>query len=200
MLFLDSLPTWLSWLLIIIEIIIAIGLLWVFFKERDKHGIWGQVGSLLGIIVTVISMYHTLPVTKYIFSFAPVEYHGSGYNEGFYYGFWNDGMPQGWGHLEYNNFSDGETYSLELDGHQYRAIYYEGAFDKGYRVGEGTVFYEGGYRDEGTFYGIWSEGKKVFEGKRWLTNDTYNGYRELEVWATEQINADDKWLTAWINH
>ena len=111
MLFLDSLPTWLSWLLIIIEAIIAIGLLWVFFKERDKHGIWGQVGSLLGIIVTVISMYHTLPVTKYIFSFAPVEYHGSGYNEGFYYGFWNDGMPQGWGHLEYNNFSDGETYS-----------------------------------------------------------------------------------------
>ena len=122
MLFLDSLPTWLSWLLIIIEIIIAIGLLWVFFKERDKHGIWGQVGSLLGIIVTVISMYHTLPVTKYIFSFAPVEY-----------------------------------------------------------------------------YGIWSEGKKVFEGKRWLTNDTYNGYRELEVWATGPINADDKWLTAWIS-
>lgn len=199
MLFFDSLPTWLSWFLVIIEAVIAIVLLGVFHRAKDRRGVWGQIGSLFGIAVTVIGMYHTLPITKYIPPFAPVEYHGSGFNEGFYYGFWNDGMPQGLGHLKYNNFSDGETYSLEIDGHQYRAIYYEGEFDKGYRVGKGTVYYEGGYRDEGTFYGIWSEGKKVFEGKRWLTNDTYDYYYELEVWATGPITADDKQLTGWIS-
>ena len=53
-------------------------------------------------------------------------------------------------------------------------------------------------RDEGIFYGIWSEGKKVFEGKRWLTNDTHNCYREIEVWATGPITASDKKMTDWI--
>ena len=107
-------------------------------------------------------------------------------------------MPQGWGHLEYYNFSDGETYSLNIGDHQYCAIYYEGIFDKGYRVGQGIVLYEGGYKDDGTFYGIWSEGKKVFEGKRWLINDTYNCYYELEIWATGPVTANDKQLTDWI--
>ena len=101
--------------------------------------------------------------------------------------------------MGYKNFSDGETYSVDIGEHKYRAIYYEGHFDKGYRVGKGTVIYEGGYKDEGIFYGIWSEGKKVFEGKRWLVNDTYNGYVELEVWATGPITADDKLLSEWVN-
>lgn len=114
MLFLDTLPTWLSWLLVVAEAGIAIALLVAYKKAKDRHGVWGQIGSILGIIVTVIGMYHTLPITKYIFSFAPIEYHGSGYNEGYYYGFWNDGMPQGHGHLEYYNFSDGETYSVNI--------------------------------------------------------------------------------------
>lgn len=199
MLFFAALPNWLSWILTVIQAVIAIVLLRVFLKAKDKHGTLGQIGSILGIIVTIIGMYHTLPVTKLIFPFAPVEYHGSGYNEGFYYGLWNDGMPQGWGHLEYYNFSDGKTYSLNVDNHEYRAIYYEGMFDKGYRVGQGIVLYEGGYKDEGTFYGIWSEGKKVFEGKRWLINDTYNCYYELETWATGPVTANDKQLTGWIS-
>lgn len=198
MLFMNNLPTWLSWLLVVIEAIIAIALLWAYIMAKNNHGIWGQIGSILGIVVTVISMYHTLPITKYIFPFAPIEYHGSGYNEGYYYGFWNDGMPQGHGHLQYYNFSDGKTYSINLGEHAYRAIYYDGEFDKGYRFGKGTVVYEGGYMDEGTFYGIWSEGKKVFEGKRWLINDTYNCYYEVEVWATGPVTANDIPLTDWI--
>ena len=198
MLYLDALPTWLSWLLVLFESIIAVSLLVNYARLRDKFGVWGQIGSTAGILITIIGMYHTLPVTKYIFSFAPVEYHGSGYNEGYYYGWWRDGMPQGYGHLTYDNFGDGKTYSLTIGEHEYRGLYYEGEFDKGYRVGQGTVVYEGGYKDEGIFYGIWSEGKKVFEGKRWLINDTYNCYYELEVWATGPITADDKVLSGWI--
>ena len=198
MLFLKSLPTWISWALVAAQAVIAISLLIGYKKLKDKFGVWGQVGTILGIIVTIIGMYHTLPITRYIFSGAPLEYHGSGYNEGYYYGFWNDGMPQGWGHLEYYNFNDGETYTITVDGHPYRALYYEGYFDKGYRMGKGSVVYEGGYKDEGAFYGIWSEGKKVFAGKRWLINDTYNCCYELEVWANGPITADDKPLTGWM--
>ena len=76
MLFLNSLPTWLSWLLVVIEAGIAIALLIAYKMAKDRHGVWGQIGSILGIVVTVIGMYHTLPITKYIFSFAPIEYHG----------------------------------------------------------------------------------------------------------------------------
>lgn len=96
----------------------------------------------------------TLPVTKYIFSFAPVAYHGYGYNEGYYYGWWKDGMPQGNERLTYTNYSDGKTYAVEIGEHQYRGLYYEGEFDKGWRVGQVMMYYEGGYRDEGTFYGV----------------------------------------------
>lgn len=131
MLFFAALPNWLSWILTVIQAVIAIVLLRVFLKAKDKHGTLGQIGSILGIIVTIIGMYHTLPVTKLIFPFAPVEYHGSGYNEGFYYGLWNDGMPQGWGHLEYYNFSDGKTYSLNVDNHEYRPFIMKVCLTKG---------------------------------------------------------------------
>ena len=95
MFFSDSLPTWLFWLFVLGEAIIAVVLLIVYKKAKDSKGVWGQIGTILGIIVAIISMYGTLPVTKYILSFAPLEYHGSGYNEGYYYGWRKDGMTQG---------------------------------------------------------------------------------------------------------
>ena len=64
MLFLDSLPTWLSWLLVAIEAGIAVALLIAYKKAKDRYGIWGQIGSILGIVVAVIGMYHTLPINK----------------------------------------------------------------------------------------------------------------------------------------
>lgn len=108
----------------------------------------------------------------------------SDYNEGWYVGEWNDGQPNGYGRLTYDDFSDGKYYSLDFETYECKALYYEGQFSDGYRYGEGTVVYENGYKDEGTFYGSWQNDKIVFQGKRWLINDQYNGYWPITIIAS----------------
>ena len=101
------------------------------------------------------------------------------------------------GHLERDGFGDGKAYSINIGDVEYRALYYEGQFVRGYRDGEGVVQYEGGYRDEGTFYGVWSEGKVVSRGKRRIVNDTYNGYYDVEVRATSPSEAECVYGSEW---
>ena len=108
----------------------------------------------------------------------------SDYNEGWYEGEWSDGQPNGYGKLTYDDFADGKYYALTFSTYDCKALYYEGQFSNGYRYGEGTVVYENGYIDEGTFYGSWQDGKIVFQGKRWLINDTYNGYWPITITAS----------------
>lgn len=92
-------------------------------------------------------------------------YYGSGYNEVIYTGELSNGKPNGWGKLEYkDNNGDGLFYTLTFDTESYRAEYYEGYFKDGFRYGQGTVEYEGGYSTVGTYYGAWQAGKTVFEG------------------------------------
>lgn len=188
--FLYSCPTWLSWFLVIVQILIIVFLLRDAIKQRNQKDIWGLIKDILGILVTVIALYPTLPCTRYIFPFAPVEYNPTPYVEGYYYGFWKDGMPQGHGRLTYNGFADTQYYSLEVEGQSYKALYYEGEFDLGNRNGEGVVVYESGFIDEGTFKGPWADGVIVFRGKRWYINDTYNGYFDVVVTATSGITSD----------
>lgn len=116
----------------------------------------------------------------------------SDYNEGWYEGEWSNGQPNGYGKLTYDDFSDGKYYALVSDAFECKAIYYEGWFSDGYRNGEGTVVYENGYKDEGIFYGSWQDGKVVFQGKRWLINERYNGYWPVTITAsgTSTSNAE----------
>lgn len=115
------------------------------------------------------------------------------YNEGWYEGEWKNNQPNGYGKLTYDDFSDGKYYSINTSNHEYKALYYEGQFLDGYRYGKGTVVYENGYKDEGIFYGSWQNGKVVFEGKRWLINNTYNGYWPITITASSPTNANTKY-------
>lgn len=117
----------------------------------------------------------------------------SDYNEGWYEGEWKNNQPNGNGKLTYDGFSDGKYYSIGTGNHECKALYYEGQFLDGYRYGKGTVVYENGYKDEGTFYGLWQNGKVVFEGKRWLMNNTYNGYWPITIIASSPTKADEKY-------
>lgn len=104
---------------------------------------------------------------------------------------------QGKGRLTYHHFVDEQFYSLFDSSGSYRAQYYDGEFDKGWRVGQGTVVYEGGYKDVGTFYGKWKAGKIVFEGQRWKDD---KWYVNLTIEATGPITAVDHYETDhWID-
>lgn len=107
-------------------------------------------------------------------------YWKTNYINGWYEGEWNNGHPNGWGKLTYDLSDNADHYTLDNN----KALYYEGEFADGLRCGCGTVVYENGYKDEGTFYGCWQDGKVVFKGKRWLINDTYNGYWPITITAS----------------
>lgn len=115
------------------------------------------------------------------------------YNEGWYEGEWSNGQPNGYGKLTYDDFSDGKYYALSFSTSECKALYYEGQFSDGYRYGEGTVGYENGYKDEGTFYGPWQSGKIVFQGKRWLINDRYNGYWPITITASSTSTSNTEY-------
>lgn len=122
-------------------------------------------------------------------TFVKCYYHASDYNEGYYEGEWLNGKPHGWGKLVYDDFDDGKFYSLMLNGTSIKALFYEGNFVDGFRSGYGTVTYERGYKDEGTFNGIWKADKITFEGKRWLKNDEFEGYWPVTERATSNVAA-----------
>jgi len=125
------------------------------------------------------------------------RYQGSDWAEGWYEGEWSNGKPNGYGKLTYDDFEDGKFISLDTDGTSYKAISYEGYFVDGWRDGSGVTTYEGGYREEGTFYGKWSAGKTVFEGKRWKTTDESEGYWPLTMVAIDSVYSDDR-LGEWV--
>lgn len=79
---------------------------------------------------------------------------------------WEDGMPQRQRRLTYYGFADEQYYSLKVDGQAYKALYYEGEFNRGNRSGEGVVVYESGFKDEGIFNGPWADGVIFFQGKK----------------------------------
>ena len=120
--------------------------------------------------------------------------YGSGYNEGVYSGEWSNHAPNGFGKLEYIDYNgDGKFYQFFYENKAYKALYYEGYFSNGARYGAGTVVYEGGWKEEGTYYGAWEPGKKVFEGKVFYANGAY--YLEGYLTATSAINGEWTWTT-----
>ena len=155
-----------------------------------------RYSSLIIAVCSYFSFYSELPWTHYIFSFAPVEYSASGYNEGEYYGGWEVEYPQGYGKLTYKHFVDKKYNAINDDQGVHKALYYEGEFIEGWRHGQGKTVYEDGYIDEGAYYGKWEAGRIVFEGKR------YNGngqYAMLTIEAIDAINGKDIYSTGWID-
>lgn len=106
-------------------------------------------------------------------------YWKTNYINGWYEVEWNNNHPNGWSNLTYD---ESNKYRYTIGDN--KAISYEGEFLDGLRYGYGTVVYENGYKDEGTFYGWWQDGKIIFKGKRWLINDTYNEYWPITITAT----------------
>lgn len=156
-------------------------------RKQDWSSVLLLMCDLLSIVVVYFQNYDEYPWTKEIYEFATVDYSANGYNEGEYYGGWEDEYPQGFGRLTYRHFIDEKYYTIEDDeGVIHQALYYEGEFDHGRRVGQGTVVYEGGFMDVGTFYGRWEPGKTVFVGTRWQ-ND--NRYLDLEIVAINGVDA-----------
>ena len=172
----------------IFQTLIFIWGLFHFLRKKDMSSVLLLVCDLLTIVVVYFQNYEEYPWTKQIYRFAPIDYLANGFNEGEYYGGWEDEYPQGYGRLTYKHFIDEKFYSITYQGVTYLAEYYEGEFDHGWRVGQGTVVYEGGFRDEGIFYGKWEPGKIVFSGKRWLNDDRYI---ELEIEAINGADAID---------
>lgn len=108
------------------------------------------------------------------------KYYSNGYNEGYYTGEWDSvsGRPNGKGTLEYKDVNgDNLFYTISFGSHVYRAKSYEGYFQNGFRYGQGTVKYEGGYRAEGTYYGAWQTGKTVFEGILYFPDGDFQACR-----------------------
>lgn len=121
------------------------------------------------------------------------HYWGSDYNEGWYEGEWSDGKPNGYGKIVYDDFEDGKYYSTSISNVEYKALYYEGYFRDGYRYGAGKVVYEGGWSEEGTYYGAWVAGQKIFEGKFWHKDGVQ--YREGYLTATSSTRSKWTWLS-----
>lgn len=117
------------------------------------------------------------------------RYQGSNYNEGWYEGEWSNGKPNGYGKITYDDFEDGKYYSLSVDNSEYKALYYEGGFQDGTRYGTGKVVYEEGWREEGTYYGTWTAGKKVFEGRIYHKD----GVHYLEGYLTAKSTEVGNW-------
>lgn len=186
----------LFWLALIVEVMALVVPAILHIKKKEWAALFVLTADLLAITVTYFSEYENFPWTKRIYFFAQVEYSANGYNEGNYYGGWEEEYPQGVGRLTYNHFVDEKFYSIIDSSGTHRAKYYEGEFEHGWRVGQGMVVYDGGYKDVGVFYGKWEPGKTVFEGVRWK-DDTY--YVNLKIVAKDAINADniyetDHWL------
>lgn len=122
------------------------------------------------------------------------HYWGSDYNEGWYEGKWSNGKPNGDGKLTYDDFDDGKYYSIWMDGAECKATCYEGGFRDGWRYGAGKVFYEGGWVEEGTFYGRWTAGEKCFEGKLWHKDGVHykEGYQTV---LSNGLQAEWTWKT-----
>lgn len=133
-------------------------------------------------------------------TYVSCHYKSGPYNEGMYEGEWSSGKPHGWGKLTYDGFEDGKFYSITgEDGTTLKAKFYEGNFVDGYRVGYGTVEYEGGYVEEGTFSGLWQPGKLIFEGKRWRVVDGQReGYRNITVRGIDWEKASVE-LEPWVS-
>lgn len=187
----------LYWMTLVVEVIVLVTAAIVYAKTKQWFALFLLIADPFIIATTYFTEYENLPWTKTIFPFAQVEYSASGYNEGKYYGGWEDEYPQGFGRLTYKHFVDEKFYSIVDSQGTYKAIYYEGEFDHGWRRGQGTVVYQGGYKDVGTFYGKWEPGKTVFEGTRWK-DDTH--YVRLKIVAKDGISGDDiyetdHWLT-----
>lgn len=170
----------------IFQTIIFIGALIHSIRKKDLSSILLLVCDLLTIVVVYFQSYEKYPWTKEIYSWATIDYLANGYNEGEYYGGWEDEYPQGYGRLTYRHFIDEEFYKITYQGETYRALYYEGEFDHGRRMGQGVVVYEGGFRDEGEFFGKWEAGKVVFIGRRWQNDDRYY---DLEMVAINGFDA-----------
>lgn len=134
-------------------------------------------------------------VINYIPENNPVYYYGTEYVEGSYYGGWSgtrsNGHPEGYGRLTFGGFDDGKFLSINYGGTVCKAIYHEGYFSNGRSYGEGIRVYENGLKDDGFFYGAWSAGKVVFEGKRWLQDSRYNGYWPWTITATSTTAGSD---------
>ncbi len=93
-----------------------------------------------------------------------------------------EGCPQGRGRLTYTHFVDRKYYSIEDSDGIHKAIYYEGDFEYGIRMGQGSVVYEEGYYDEGEFFDDWEPEKVVFIGKRYKKNeDGTKSYTNLTI-------------------
>ncbi len=185
------------WIALIIEAVVLVVSVIVYSKEKKWFALFLLFADLAAISYTYFSEYENFSWTKTIYRFAQVEYSANGYNEGKYYGGWEDEYPQGFGRLTYKHFVDEQFYSIGDSEGSYRAQYYEGEFEHGWRVGQGIVVYDGGYKDVGVFYGKWEPGKTVFKGTRWKDDELYVN---LEIIAQDAIHANnhyetDHWLT-----
>lgn len=188
---------YLFWTIFIIQTIVLIVSAVYYMSTKKWLALFFLIADLVTIPGNYFSKYANFPWTKEIFFFAPVDYAASGYNEGKYYGGWENEYPQGYGRLTYDHFVDGKYYALIGSDGDHKALYYEGGFDHGWRIGQGTVVYEDGYKDVGIFYGKWESGKTVFEGTRWK-GDMH--YVRIRVVARDAVSADDiyetdYWLT-----
>ncbi len=94
------------------------------------------------------------------------------YNRGYYTGYMLNDKPHGQGILVYPSENE-YHYSITIGDKVYNALRYEGGFEDGWRKGKGTVYYEGGYREEGTYEGQWAPGNIVFRGKIWDGDKRY---------------------------
>ena len=187
----------LFWITLIVEAVVLVISAIVYAKKKEWFSLFILIADLLVIFCTYFTEYENYPWTKKIFCFAQIEYSANGYNEGNYYGGWENEYPQGFGRLTYKHFVDEKFYAIIDSTGVHKALYYEGELEHGWRVGQGMVLYDGGYKDIGTFYGKWELGKTVFEGVRWK-DDKY--YVNLKIVAKDAISADDiyetdYWLT-----
>ena len=183
---------WLFLLMLIIEAAILVTSVVVYTRRRDWFALFVLIADICAIVGTYFSRYEDFPWTTEIYSFAQVKYSATEYNEGNYYGGWEDEYPQGKGRLTYRHFVDNRFYAITDEAGRHKALYYEGEFDKGWRVGQGVMVYDGDYKDVGTFYGKWEAGKLVFEGTRWK-DDKY--YLPLRIFARDSVSADDRYGT-----
>lgn len=154
---------------------------------------------ITNLVKRIVNIAADVVEVKVISSDTPEYIHITDYVEGYYYGEILEGVLNGKGRLVYiksDADDDDKQYTIEYNGGFYEAIYYDGYFKDGWRDGEGTVVYEGGFKDVGEFYGKWEAGKTVFDGIRYM-NDEYKA--DLEIVAVSADSARDNYRTnSWI--
>ena len=191
---------------LIISIILFFVSVIYYAVTKQKFSLVVTLFDIFIIAGTYFSKYEQFSWTHEIYKFSTVEIKVSDYVEGDYYGEWKigedgDGYPQGKGRLTYTHFIDRKFYSLKDSEGVHKAIYYEGEFDYGRRMGHGIVVYEGGYYDEGEFFGDWEPGKVVFVGKRYKENeDGTKKYTNVTITAINGITGRDDYNPEyWLN-